>query len=63
MTPSPRAWHQLVLGRMHVALANHLESESVGVVLQSPADISWSDDTLVQPDLFVVELFEARSLD
>ncbi len=63
VTPSPRAWHQLVLGRLHVALANYLESESVGVVLQSPADISWSDDTLVQPDLFVVDLSEARSLD
>src|SRR2546425_10710065 len=28
-----------------------------------PADISWSDDTLVQPDLFVVPVAEARTLE
>ena len=29
----------------------------------SPADISWGDSILVQPDLFVATLEEARSLD
>jgi Uma2 family endonuclease len=32
-------------------------------VFAAPADISWSDDTLVQPDLFVVPVAEARTLD
>ncbi len=63
VTPSPRAWHQLILGRLHVALANYLQTEPVGVVLQSPADISWSDDTLVQPDLFVADFEQARTMD
>lgn len=29
----------------------------------SPADISWDQDILVQPDVFVVALDEARTLD
>jgi Uma2 family endonuclease len=29
----------------------------------SPADISWAPDVLVQPDLFVVDLAEARMFD
>ena len=32
-------------------------------LFSSPADISWSDDTLVQPDLFVADLVEARTMD
>jgi Uma2 family endonuclease len=35
----------------------------LGEVAISPADISWSPDTLVQPDLFVVSLDEARTDD
>jgi Uma2 family endonuclease len=35
----------------------------VGTLFTSPADISWAPDTLVQPDLFVVDLEEARTLD
>jgi Uma2 family endonuclease len=31
--------------------------------LQSPADISWGPDILVQPDLFVVGLREAQTLE
>ena len=32
-------------------------------MLASPADISWGPDTLVQPDIFVVRIDEARTLD
>jgi len=63
VTPAPRALHQLVLQRLLVALAGYLDRTPVGLVLASPADISWGPDTLVQPDLFVVRLDEARTLD
>ena len=63
VTPSPRLWHQAIVARLLVALNNYLEQHKVGLVLQSPADISWSDDTLVQPDLFVADLEEVRTLD
>ncbi len=32
-------------------------------LLPSPADISWTSDTLVQPDLFVAPLDQVRTLD
>lgn len=62
VSPSPRPLHQLVLKRLLVALDEYLRREPVGEVFTSPADISWSDDTLVQPDLFVVERSQAATL-
>ncbi len=63
VTPAPRAWHQQMTARLVHALSSYLEHCPVGVVFGSPADISWSQDTLVQPDVFVVALDEARTLD
>src|SRR6478672_4740855 len=63
VTPAPRLWHQQLLGRLHVALARYLEVHSAGVVLASPADISWGQDVLVQPDLFVAPIEQARTLE
>lgn len=62
VTPAPRALHQLVIARLIPTLASYLEREKVGQVFPG-GDISWSDDTLVEPDLFVVPLDEARTLD
>ena len=63
VTPAPRAWHQIILARLFRALDEYLRRNPVGHVLWSPADISWSPDTLVQPDLFVVPMEELRTLD
>jgi Uma2 family endonuclease len=63
VTPAPRLWHQQLVGRLHVALARYLEVHSAGVVLASPADISWGQDVLVQPDLFVAPIEQARTLE
>ncbi len=63
MTPAPRLWHQVVTKRLLVGLELYLSTEPIGVVLQSPADISWSDHVLVQPDLFVIDRDEARTMD
>jgi Uma2 family endonuclease len=63
VTPAPRAWHQVLLGRLVLALGQYLEREPVGQLLLGPADLSWDPRTLVQPDLFVVEPGEARTLD
>jgi Uma2 family endonuclease len=63
VTPAPRVWHQQLVGRLYVALAAYLETHHVGVVLASPADISWGQDVLVQPDLFVAPIEQARTLD
>ena len=63
VTPAPRAWHQEVLDRVRAAVRSYLAVQRVGHLFSSPADISWSDDTLVQPDLFVTDLVEARTMD
>lgn len=62
VTPAPRLWHQRLVARVCVALDAYLNAEPVGIVLTSPADISWGRDVLVQPDVFVVPLEEARGL-
>jgi Uma2 family endonuclease len=62
VTPSPRPLHQLVLARLQLAIGKYLEREPIGVLLSSPADISWGPDVLVQPDLFVVAMEEARTM-
>ena len=63
VTPAPWADHQWVLGRLHLALGNYLKRCAVGEICFSPADISWAPDVLVQPDLFVVPVKEARTFD
>ena len=62
VTPAPRLWHQELVMRLLVALSRYLEANPVAHVLPSPADISWGPDVLVQPDVFVVALEEARTL-
>lgn len=63
VTPSPRPWHEVLFERLLFALGMYLRREPVGIVLGSRADISWSPDVLVQPDVFVVPLEQARTLD
>ncbi|HXL35124.1 MAG TPA: Uma2 family endonuclease [Gemmatimonadales bacterium] len=63
VTPAPRVWHQEVVARLSMPLRAYLSTKATGLhVFASPADISWSADTLVQPDVFVVPLSEARTL-
>ena len=64
VTPAPRVWHQEIVGRLSRALWEYVSTHATGLhIFTSPADISWSDDTLVQPDVFVVPVSEARTLD
>jgi len=63
VTPAPRPLHEIVQRRLLVALDLYLREHRVGEVLGSRADISWSPDTLVSPDVFVVPLEQARTLD
>jgi len=60
VTPAPRSIHQRVVARMLFELMNYLRREPVGEALASPADISWGPKMLVQPDVFVVPIDEAR---
>ena len=63
VTPAPRAWHQELTARLCERLRAYLRAEPVAHAMISPADISWGPDTLVQPDVFVLPLDQARTMD
>ncbi|MGH7580599.1 MAG: Uma2 family endonuclease [Gemmatimonadales bacterium] len=63
VTPAPRPWHEVVQRRLVTALDLYLRVHPVGEVLGSRADISWASDVLVSPDVFVVAMEQARTLD
>jgi Uma2 family endonuclease len=61
VTPAPGFMHQWVVLELASRLREYTHRTGMGAVLASPADISWSPDTLVQPDLFVADLAQARA--
>jgi Uma2 family endonuclease len=63
VTPAPRPWHEIIQRRLLLALDLYLGRNPIGEVLGSRADISWGPDVLVSPDVFVVPLEQARTLD
>jgi hypothetical protein len=55
VTPPPMPRHQLVLHRLDYRLRTYLTGLGrADTLISLPADISWDDETLVQPDMFVV---------
>ncbi|MGH7720973.1 MAG: Uma2 family endonuclease [Gemmatimonadaceae bacterium] len=54
VTPAPSPAHQRVFRELLVAISSYVERHGLGQTLSSPADISFDDRSLVQPDLFVV---------
>ena len=55
VTPAPTAWHQGVHWRLTIALTDYLRPLGLIETMRvTAADISWTKDDLVQPDIFVV---------
>ncbi|MEK7667314.1 MAG: Uma2 family endonuclease [Gemmatimonadota bacterium] len=55
VTPAPAAWHEIVHRRLTFAIGSYLQPLGlIETLFFTAADISWTDDDLVQPDLFVV---------
>src|SRR5438552_1526489 len=64
VTPAPRLWHRRLVLRLASALEHYLSRHpGAGVAFTSPADISWGEDVLVQPDVFVVPVEQASVLE
>jgi len=63
VTPAPRPWHEEIVGRLFEALRDYLRHEPVGHAFGSHSDISWGRYVRVEPDVFVVPIAQARSLD
>jgi Uma2 family endonuclease len=55
VTPMPPPWHQIVHQRLSFAITDYLRPLGlIDTLVPLPADISWTKDDLVQPDIFVV---------
>ena len=55
VTPSPSARHQVLLGRLFLAIGNHLAAQpGAGHVFLSPLDVVFSPNDVVEPDLLFV---------
>jgi Uma2 family endonuclease len=56
VTPSPSLRHQDLVGRLHLALGNHLAAHpGIGRVFLSPLDVIFTIHDIVEPDLLFVE--------
>jgi len=55
VTPAPAPWHEIVQSRLVVALVDYVRPLGlIDTLFYLPADISWTPDDVVQPDIFVV---------
>jgi Uma2 family endonuclease len=54
VTPAPSWYHQRIVGRLFQILTDACNKLGTLEAIIAPADVSWADDTLVQPDIFVV---------
>ena len=54
VTPSPATVHQRLVGRLHLALGNWLQTHPIGEVFLAPFDVVLSNHDVVEPDLLVV---------
>lgn len=61
VTPAPTWEHQAAVQELLALLHNYLASTDIGRVVLSPADVEFSDDRMVEPDLFVVPLVDDRA--
>ena len=58
VTPAPVFSHQRLVVQIFRHLDRYLSGTSIGELVISPADIELADDTVVQPDVFVVPLVD-----
>src|SRR5213593_1060033 len=63
VTPAPRPWHEELVVRLLEALRAYLRAEPVGHAFGSRADITWGRYVGVEPDVFVVPIEQARTLE
>src|SRR5713226_200939 len=55
VTPAPRTRHQVVIGNLHMLMAEHVRHHGLGEVFLSPIDVILSRISVVQADLVYVE--------
>jgi Uma2 family endonuclease len=60
VTPAPALRHQDAVFQMASRLAPYVSTHGLGHVIVSPADVTFADGSLVQPDVFVAPLIGGR---
>ena len=60
VSPSPSWGHQELAGAFYVLIRLYLKVHLAGNILLAPADVDLADDTVVEPDLFVVPLIDGK---
>lgn len=61
MSPAPTWEHQAAVQEMLAHLREYLGGTGIGTVVLSPADVEFSNDRMVEPDLFAVPMSEGRA--
>ena len=54
MTPAPTIYHQKLIGRIYLALAQYVSTHQLGDVLLSPVDVYLTESEAYQPDIIFV---------
>jgi len=54
MSPSPRFWHQEIVGNIFWKIRSHLQEERVGKVVVAPSDVELTADDVYEPDIYFV---------
>ena len=54
MSPAPIPYHQRILFRLAQLMKNFVEEKGLGEVFLSPCDVIFSDENVVQPDIFFI---------
>ncbi|MGH7626690.1 MAG: Uma2 family endonuclease [Gemmatimonadaceae bacterium] len=61
VTPAPTWEHQAASRALFRLLDRYASEHALGAVFYAPADVEFSAERMVEPDLFVVPLIEGRS--
>jgi Uma2 family endonuclease len=61
VTPAPSLMHQYAAAELWMRLGQYLNSTRAGWAAMSPADVTFSATSSVQPDVFVMPLVEGRA--
>ena len=54
MSPSPRFWHQEIVGNIFWKIRAHLQKERVGKIVIAPSDVELTADDVYEPDIYFV---------
>jgi Uma2 family endonuclease len=54
MSPSPRFWHQEIVGNIFAKIHEHLRKHPVGKVVIAPSDVELSPKDVFEPDIYFI---------